>query len=895
MVAGLVGLVGWLTRQAVSAGRKRFDDPVGDALARVIRDAVQRAVNSAAMDADRDHTIALLLESPIRSLPAVDGSPLAHLSEAVRAWVATIEHPVEEDGSVPLVGDDHPLVRPLCDEILRGIQAEATRSSGILYPLWDDYQRAMDKKDLLRRLDSEHVDAPVRIDYWHPPVPRVAFVGREAELAWLAGSDDGIPVRLLHGVGGVGKTALALEHARRVVDAYPGGRVFLDFQSYSKHADYGRKSALHALAELLPRFDVDDRRVAAMDLEQRVLAWKHAISGRQMLFVWDNVRSIDQVEPLLTGQPGCLTLITSRSEIDLTARSLQVEPMSREEAVRLFVAIAGDRHQVGVESLVTRAAQLCAWIPLQILVHATRVRRKRTLAELVAELEALPSDARLADLFTSLDLSYRDLSEGAQQAWRALGAHPGPYVTAGTVKAMLDCPVEEATQFLDEIVDAGLAERYHGGFDVYGGGHEIPSVPSFFAYNTHDMLRDYAEHKAALAPAELQEMVFRLLDYYHERIESEPDRAWLQVERTGLVVALWLAGPTESAAELARLAGMRLRVAGWYTEAEAADQHALELYRAMGIRAGEAYALWSVAQRHVLLGSYDQAEALLHEALTINRELSEHAEESSHRDSQRGEAYALLSLGLIAAFRNEHERSSGLLREGLLIRRSLGDRKAEFEVLHHLAILNLTNRLDLDQAAKDARELYRTSQALGERERAAALLLLGQVRLAQGSMKRATYALDSAYKIFNAIGHRHGQANSLYELAGTALARSDRAKAERLHLRALAIYREIGDRQGVVKTHMGLAEVAAARDDLDLAEELFTEVYLQYVDMKNILGQAGALQQLAWVAMGAGRRDVACARLQDALRTLQAIDSPLAETVRQQLAQWRCPTADTSR
>jgi hypothetical protein len=203
------GLVGWLIQEAGRAGIRKVSDPVNRALERVISDTVRGAVTRVYEGAElREHTIALLLERRATDLPTVDGTPLAHLDQAIREWVASIEHPVGKDGRLPTIRN-HPLVGPLREEIIQRIHDEAIRGEGVLWPLWADYYTASNQRELLQAIEDVHRTVTAPIEYWHPPVLHMTtFVGREAELARLSMLDADSTVRLVHGIGGVGKTAL---------------------------------------------------------------------------------------------------------------------------------------------------------------------------------------------------------------------------------------------------------------------------------------------------------------------------------------------------------------------------------------------------------------------------------------------------------------------------------------------------------------------------------------------------------------------------------------------------------------------------------------------------------------------------------------------------------------
>jgi hypothetical protein len=62
--------------------------------------------------------------------------------------VAGIEYPVDEHGWPPQI-ESHPLVEPLCVEILSGIREEATHGEGTLHPLWSEYRQATSSFEIL--------------------------------------------------------------------------------------------------------------------------------------------------------------------------------------------------------------------------------------------------------------------------------------------------------------------------------------------------------------------------------------------------------------------------------------------------------------------------------------------------------------------------------------------------------------------------------------------------------------------------------------------------------------------------------------------------------------------------------------------------------------------------
>jgi len=145
-----------------------------------------------------------------------------------------------------------------------------------------------------------------------PAVP--AFAGRGGELDSLdamLGTPWG-PVAIISGTAGVGKTALAVHWARRVAGRFPDGQLCVDLRGFDPccapldpgEVLRGFLDALGVHVHRIPRgFD------AQLGLYRSVLA------SKRVLVLLDNARDADQVRPLLPASPGCVTVVTSRTQL----------------------------------------------------------------------------------------------------------------------------------------------------------------------------------------------------------------------------------------------------------------------------------------------------------------------------------------------------------------------------------------------------------------------------------------------------------------------------------------------------------------------------------------------------------------------------------------------------
>ncbi|MGH3737644.1 MAG: NB-ARC domain-containing protein [Micromonosporaceae bacterium] len=239
-----------------------------------------------------------------------------------------------------------------------------------------------------------------------PPSPS-GFVGRTVQLAELdrqvAASRAAV---VLHGAGGMGKTALALHWAHGHAGDFPAGQLFLDLRGYGPEAPL---SAVDALGVLLRSLGVDAGAIPA-DESGRAGLWRTVTVGRRLLVLLDDVRDPAQVRPLLPAA-GSLVLVTSRGQLrGLSAREgavpVPLDDLSDADARRILAGAVGTERIAAEPGIVGELIGLCGGMPLALRLVAELVARRSesTLPALVEELRegrldsmADPSDPQ-ADL-----------------------------------------------------------------------------------------------------------------------------------------------------------------------------------------------------------------------------------------------------------------------------------------------------------------------------------------------------------------------------------------------------------------------------------------------------------------------------------------------------------------
>ncbi|MFL5879271.1 MAG: AAA family ATPase, partial [Actinomycetota bacterium] len=140
------------------------------------------------------------------------------------------------------------------------------------------------------------------------------FTGRDAELAQLrrllGDQTAGAQIVIVHGLAGVGKSALALEVAWRLEDRFPDGQLYLELHGAS--AGLTPLDPGDALGRPLRSLGVDGAAIPA-EPEEASARYRSLLAERQVLVVLDNAASATQVRPLLPSSSGCAALVTSHN------------------------------------------------------------------------------------------------------------------------------------------------------------------------------------------------------------------------------------------------------------------------------------------------------------------------------------------------------------------------------------------------------------------------------------------------------------------------------------------------------------------------------------------------------------------------------------------------------
>ncbi len=685
------------------------------------------------------------------------------------------------------------------------------------------------------------------------PLDARGFTGRDDQLAALdalvnPSSPGGARIALIAGTAGVGKTALAVHWAHRVRQAFPDGQLYADLRGYSADAPV---RPIDMLTRFLLACGMPAERIPA-DETDAATAYRSLLADRQMLIIFDNAASADQIRPLLPGGPGCAVVVTSRDRLDGLlvrdgARRLDLHVFTPAEARALLADVLGAKRVEAEQQATTELITLCAHLPLALRIAAAAltgqsapaisdyVARLRTGDRLTAlSIDGDPNSAVRA----AFDLSYATLNAPLRRTFRLLSLMPGPDVTADATAALAGTTPAAA--------DVALARL---------AGMHLVDEPSPGRYRLHDLLQLYAaEHVAGEEHhAERAEATDQVLTWYLDTARaasqclyrgSEPQVGddltghskavafttetdaitWLNAERANLVAAVALAS------------SRGLHTTTWQLA------HALRSYFWHTRHTGQ----WLRIAQAGLAAARHTTDPRVHAAMRLNVGAVSHClarfgDAADHYAAAYEFAvsagWTALALTCLTHLGNLHLESGDLATANSFHRRSLAlirqtqDRRNLWVALNNLGLVShqLGRLREAEELQTEAVRAARRAGVPGGE--ASALQYLGYSVHAIGELDRALTHLTQALPIHRRAGNRKGEAQTLMDIAAVHADAGRQESAEASIEAALAIIGETGDRfaesfalniRGRLKLRAGnpqdaLADHAAA---LDLAREM---------------------------------------------------------------------------
>lgn len=743
-----------------------------------------------------------------------------------------------------------------------------------------------------------------------PPLPE--FAGRSFELAELmaARSNPENRVLSLQGLGGVGKTTLALKLAHQMAPHYPDAQLFVDLKGASPQPLSVAEIRAHVIRAYMPTARLPENEAELGKLYHSVL------NGKRALLLFDNAANTQQIASLVP-PPGCLLLVTSRQHLSLTgmfASRLDTLPAAEaQELLRRLLPQVGDQG--------ARLAELCGNLPLALRLAASALTQNPDLSvdEYARRLSRWQNqDGARRAIDSVLRASYEMLVPGLRKLWRTLAVLPGTFDVNATAAVWKIHP-ERAANALDRLMAYSLVER-----NRTTGRYRLHDLMTLFAESSlNGQERAIARHHHAAhyqsvlheadalyeQGGEFLKQGLDLVDLEWHNIQAAQTWAATKFESNRMACDLCNSFPDagkyvlylrQHPRERIRWSEAALAAAGKMQRRKSSGKHlnalgdsyadlseihhaidcyqqALEIARETKDRRGETDTLVGLGTAYYLGGGLARAREYHEFALNIARELEDH----------RAEASALGSLGLTLYALGDARQATDLLERQLHLARELGDRRNESNALGGLGLTHYALG-DSHMAIDLLNEQFRITREIGDRRgEANALANLGYAWSNLKEYERAIGSLEQSLTVAREIGDRRSEASALGGLGITHYLIGNQTQAIDFLERQRALASEIGDRRSEASALTNLGEAYTSAGDASRAIELLRQAFNIANHMGDVPRQAAALFNLALALEKLGDRVQAAEQARKALELFEIAVHPSAKIVRRQLVEWQ--------
>jgi Flp pilus assembly protein TadD len=614
------------------------------------------------------------------------------------------------------------------------------------------------------------------------------FVGRQNELDRLHQQlQPGSPVAIsaVSGMGGIGKTELALEYARQHyrTGTYPGGICWLRARE-----DVAAQivSFARSLLNLTPP---DDLELA----EQVRWCWGRWQEGAALVIL-DDVQDYGEVQSFLPpSESRFQVLMTTRSQFGPPVQEIRLDVLSEAEALELLRLLVPDER---IDRELAQAKQLCDWLgylPLGLELVGRYLAEDKDLSvqELWQELQDQRIEAEALKREEDMPTASLGVLAAFELSWQKLTADAQQLAAVLSLFALVEIPWNLVVQCLPEVNEAALRKLRNKQLLKLNLLKRVDQG----MYQLHQLLREFfavkRSHRAD--DADLQQQFYQVVITEAERVRDKPERSFIKESTlviAHLQVAIELLARPEQALDLATCLNWIASL--YYEQGRYIEAEPLHV-RSLSIREQQlgkdhpkvAESLNNLALLYYSQGLYAKAEPLCRQSLSIwEQELGK-----DHPDV----AVNLNNLALLYNSQGRYGEAESLYVRALSIReQQLG--KDHFSVANSLN--NLARLYDAQGRYIEAEPLHVRSLSIREQQLgkdhpkvAESLNNLALLYYSQGLYAKAEPLCRRSLSILKRqLGKDHPLvASSLSNLARLYRSQARYVKAELLFQRSISI------------------------------------------------------------------------------------------------------------
>ena len=682
------------------------------------------------------------------------------------------------------------------------------------YPgVYDKFSRGMRKDEKITllldhcRQETGRLDRLAKLlDLVPPPpapisgpfeVPRdiPQFVGRGAQLAELCEIlFDAKPhtVYCLTGMGGIGKTALAI-HAAHILWGH-----FKLFKDGVLWAEPAGSDPLSILKRWARAYGYDFGGLS--NLDDCAAAVRRVLADKEILVILDDVRSPEQVLPLLPGGSRCTVLLTTRNvelAASLDAFRYPLSALAPAESRDLMAQIVGQERLAAEEECAAEICRLLGHLPLAVKIAAQRLKsaedwRLEDLTGWLRDEKSRLDELKISDreVRASFAVSWEALDESLRRSFALLAVFEGRSFGAPAFAAVAETDDKAVKHHLSALVARSLLAR-----------------EGDTRYRQHPLLADFAVEQLGQDGA----AYLRVVRYYLEYARFHPhEYAVLEEEWENLSAGMRVAYQRQawqSVLDYAEALADAWFVRGHFTAARLGYRWACQAAEVLGDDRALAACLSGWGRMCIEQGDHAEAEKRLSMSLQICEGLAD----------LRGQATNRYNLAQVAVELECYDNVEQLLTSSRRIREQMDDRQGVAETLE----------------------------------------LQGLAFFGQGNYDRAGELGRRALEMQNTAGDEHGSIPTLDLLAAVAIEQGALDLAEEYGLRALKLCEKLQDNRNQVEVLHSLSHIYRRQDRLEPALACAEESLRLARTMGNLGTEAEALFTLGLIYKRQEKYDLA--------------------------------------
>jgi len=323
------------------------------------------------------------------------------------------------------------------------------------------------------------------------PAPPPDFTGRSAEIAAIGREviSTGVPVVVVSGAPGMGKSATVAAAALQLRDTFTDGQLYAELGGVEHPRD-----PQDVLGDMLQSLGVPIRGVPSAG-PARSAMYRSLLAGRRALVIVDDAPSAAHLRPLIPAPDGAAVIVTSRSGLSglAGASRVAIDELPDDDALTLLRLTAGEDRVAAEPAAASVIVRMCAGMPLALRLAGITLASRPGLkiAALARDLHngrVLNLQAEDVSVRATIGSSYHAVSAAAQSALSRLAVPAPGAIAARQLADLADASV--AT----ELLAAGLLAADRTAADRLAADRLAAdqTAPPGEYYRIHPLVRAYA-------------------------------------------------------------------------------------------------------------------------------------------------------------------------------------------------------------------------------------------------------------------------------------------------------------------------------------------------------------------------------------------------------------------